>query len=58
MDFKSNKPATEFIGLTKLDGYQMYQYIQSGNTYVMTENKLEKENIHFEKLYRQKKTWF
>lgn len=58
MDFKSNKPATEFIDLTKLDGYEMYQYIQRGNTYVMSEEKLEKENIQFEKLYRQKKTWF
>ena len=58
MDFNSNKPAKEFIELTKLDDYEMYQYIQSGNTYVMTEEKLEKENIQFEKLYREKKTWF
>lgn len=58
IDFKSEKPATEFIELTKLDGYGMYQYIQSGNTYVMTEEKLEYENIQFEKLYREKKTWF
>ena len=58
MDFNSNKPATEYIELTKLDGYEMYQYIQSGNTYVMTEEKLVKANIQFEKLYRAKKTWF
>lgn len=58
MDFKSNKPAKEYIELAKLEGYEMYQYIQSGNTYVMTEEKLEKENIQFERLYRVEKTWF
>ncbi|MCG2432155.1 hypothetical protein [Aequorivita xiaoshiensis] len=58
MDFNSKKPATEFIGLTKLDGYKMYQYIQSGNNYAMTAEELETENIQFEKLFREKKTWF
>ncbi|EPR70426.1 hypothetical protein ADIWIN_3782 [Winogradskyella psychrotolerans RS-3] len=58
IEFKSNKVPTDFIELTKLDDYEMYQYIQSGNTYVMTEERLEKENIHFEKLKREKKTWF
>ncbi|WP_452227589.1 MULTISPECIES: hypothetical protein [unclassified Lacinutrix] len=57
-EFKSNKSATEFIQLTKLDGYEMYQYIQSETTYVMTEEKLKNENILFEKLNREKKTWF
>ena len=58
MDFNSEKPATEFIELTKLEDYKMYQYIQSGNNYVMTEKELETENIRFEKLFREKKTWF
>ena len=58
MDFNSEKPATEFIELTKLDGYKMYQYIQSGNNYVMTAEELETKNIKFEKLFREVKTWF
>jgi|GEM_PF-5328677 len=58
MDFISDKPATEFIGLAKLDGYKMYQYIQSGNNYAMTAEELGTENIQFEKLFREKKTWF
>ncbi|WP_396632136.1 hypothetical protein [Maribacter sp. R86514] len=58
MDFNSEKPATEFIELTKLNGYKMYQYIQSGNNYVMTAEELEIKNIKFEKLLREVKTWF
>ena len=58
IDFKSEKPATEFIELTKLDGYKMYQYIQSEHTYNMPIEELELENIGFKKLYREKKTWF
>ncbi len=58
IDFKSEKPATEFIELTKLDGYKMYQYIQSDHTYNMPIEELELENIGFKKLYREKKTWF
>ena len=58
MDFKSEKPATEFIEKTKLDGYKMYQYIQSGNNYVMTAEELSSQNILFEKLSREVKTWF
>ncbi|MDT0559542.1 hypothetical protein RM697_12835 [Ichthyenterobacterium sp. W332] len=58
MDFNSEKPATEFIELTKLNGYKMYQYIQSGNNYVMTAEELEMKNIKFEKLLREVKTWF
>ncbi|MEE9363409.1 MAG: hypothetical protein V3U92_12500 [Cellulophaga sp.] len=56
MDFNSEKPATEFIELSKLDGYKMYQYIQSDFTYIMPIEELEQEKIHFEKLYRKKKT--
>jgi hypothetical protein len=58
IDFNSKKPATEFIEQTKLDGYKMYQYIQSGNNYVMTAEELEMKNIKFEKLLREVKTWF
>ena len=58
MDFKSSNPATDFIDLSKLEGYLMYQYIQGDNTYVMPMEKLERESVEFERLYREKKTWF
>lgn len=58
IDFNSEKPATEFIELTRLNGYKIFQYIQSGNNYVMTAEELEKKNIQFEKLFREVKTWF
>ena len=58
MDFKSENPATEYIGLTKLDDYKMYQYIQGGNNYVMTAKELETKNIRFDKLFREEKKWF
>ena len=58
IDFKSEKPASDFIELTKLDGYKVYQYIQSDFTYNMPIAELESENIRFKKLYRGKKTWF
>ena len=58
IDFKSEKPASDFIELTKLDGYNVYQYIQSDYSYNMPIEELELENIGFKKLYREKKTWF
>lgn len=58
IDFYSEKPATEFIELTKLEGYRMYQYIQSDYSYNMTIKELELRNIRFKKLSREKKTWF
>ena len=58
IDFKSEKPASEIIELTKLNGYKIYQYIQSDYTYNMPIADLELENIGFKKLYREKKTWF
>ncbi|WP_240642375.1 metallophosphoesterase family protein [Nonlabens xiamenensis] len=58
IDFKSEKPASDFIEFTKLDGYNVYQYIQSDFTYNMSIAELESENIGFKKLYREKKTWF
>ena len=56
IDFYSEKPATEFIELTKLEGYRMYQYIQSDYSYNMTIKEIELRNIRFKKLSRQKKT--
>ncbi|WP_338759294.1 hypothetical protein WAF17_11460 [Bernardetia sp. ABR2-2B] len=58
IDFKSSKPASDFIELTKLDGYKVYQYIQSDYTYNMPIEKLESKSIRFKKLYREEKTWF
>ncbi|WP_375563146.1 hypothetical protein ACE193_11625 [Bernardetia sp. OM2101] len=58
IDFKSSKPASDFIDLTKLDGYKVYQYIQSDYTYNMLIEELASKNIGFKKLYREKKTWF
>lgn len=58
IDFKSEKPASEFIGLAKLDGYKVYQYIQSDYTYNMPIEELELKNVGYKKLYREKKTWF
>lgn len=56
--FKSKKTASDFIELTKLDEYQVYQYIQSDYTYNVPIEELESENIKFKKLYREKRTWF
>jgi len=58
IDFKSENPAIDFIEKAELEGYKMYQYIQSGNNYIMTAEELKAENIRFEKLFREKKTWF
>lgn len=58
INFDSKKTATEFIEKTKLNGYKMYQYIQSENNYVMTAKELEMKNIQFEELSRKVKTWF
>ena len=57
IDFKSEKPASDFIELTKLNGYKVLQYIQSDFTYNMPITELESKNIGFKKLYREKKTW-
>ncbi len=58
IDFKSEKPASDFIELTKLDEYKVYQYILSDYTHNMPIAELESENIGFKKLHREKKTLF
>ena len=58
IDFKSEKPATDFFELSKLDGYKLYQYIQSDYSYNMTIEDLGYKNIGYEILQREKKIWF
>lgn len=55
MDFSSEHKPTEFFELAKLNGYQIYQYIQGENTYAMSIYNLNIQNIEFEELYRTKK---
>jgi len=58
IDFKSEKPSSDFIEMAKLKGYCIYQYIQNDYTYNMSIPDLKNENVEFEILQREKKTWF
>ena len=58
IDFLSERVATDFYDLSKLDGYNIYQYIQSDYTYVMSVEELKQKKISYLELNREVKTWF
>ena len=58
INFVSEKTAIDFIQISKLDGYKIYQYIQNDYTYNMPIDELEQEDISFIKLFRKKKSFF
>lgn len=58
IDFESDKPVTDFYEQLKIDGYEIYQFIQDDFKYNMEELELEEKKIEFGKLKREKKTWF
>jgi hypothetical protein len=58
VDFKSDKPASDFYEHLKLDGYKIYQYIQDDYQYNMEPSELESNRVKFKLLQREKKIWF
>ena len=58
VDFESIRKATELYEELKIEGYEIYQFIQDEFKYNMEESELEKHQIKFESLEREKKTWF
>lgn len=58
IDFESNKIETDFYEELKMEGYQIYQFIQEEFKYNMEESELTENEIEFEVLKREKKTWF
>lgn len=57
VDFKSDKPASDYYEHLKLDGYKIYQYIQDEYQYVMESSELENNQVKFKLLQGEKRTW-
>ena len=58
VSFRSKEPAVDFIELSKLEGYNMYQYILGDFTYNMPVEDLMKDEIRFTRILREQRSWW
>ncbi|MEX2477944.1 MAG: hypothetical protein WD357_05875 [Gracilimonas sp.] len=58
LDFQSSSSASEILESLKLENYQLYQLILSENRCVMSTAELNSQNIKYDLVTREKKTWF
>lgn len=58
IDFDSDMDETAVYEILKLEEYKLYQFIEHDFLYNMEIPELDKEGIQYDKLEREKKTWF
>jgi hypothetical protein len=58
VDFDSELGETDVYEKLKLEDYKLYQFIENDFLYNMELDELDSEGIKYDKLTREKKTWF
>ena len=58
IDFESELDETAVYEILKLEDYKLYQFIEHDFLYNMEIPELDEEGIEYDKLGREKKTWF